>query len=365
MCGDLIFTDSFLEKNRTIKDEDFLYFCEYIPKGKVNYVSDSRSKNFVLGFKNGDENVSELLFDAISPFIGNNFAIAVVPPSSRSKNYKTSCHKFANLILQRLGSKNSITDATQCLYRNANVMPLHFGANRFDEERAKTIIVEDGYKVKGKDVLLIDDVYTTGETMRSCINKLKEAGASSVICFAVGRTVDDRNPRYAVIFDLDQTLYDTSSLEQYREQGKWKEAVAGAHKLKANPYPGVREILSEMRRFDFKTCIATSSPENYAKVFADELGITNVVSYHDTRKHKPDTEPYCRAKQLLQAYEKNIIVVGDNENDIVPAKALSMVTVLIGRENACGADYSFSSFEDFYNDFDQILNKLFRKRNFS
>ena len=31
----------------------------------------------------------------------------------------------------------------------------------------------------------------------------------------------------------------------------------------------------------------------------------------------------------MQVYEKNIIVVGDNEKDIIPAKAMSMISVRV------------------------------------
>lgn len=357
----MIFNDAFIEKNREIKDGDVIYFCEYIPDGKVNYISDSRSKDLVLAFKKGDMQIIEGIYDAIHEFIGFNFSIAVVPPSRAIMNGKTACHSFANIIISKLGMSNRILDATSCLHRHIDVKPLHNGANRFDEKRADSIKVKNVEFIIGKDVLLIDDIYTTGETMRSCVRKLKEAGARSVVCFAVGRTIDDWHPQYAIIFDLDQTLYDTSSFEKYRKPGKWNEAFKEADRIKATPYNGVRELLEVANKHNFKTCIVTSSPERYARIFADELGINNVVSYGDTEKHKPDIEPYCRAKQLLQVYEKNIIVVGDNEKDIIPAKAMSMISVLIGNDNNCGADYFYATFEEFYNDFDSILSVLYRK----
>jgi predicted amidophosphoribosyltransferase len=48
--------------------------------------------------------------------------------------------------------------------------------------------VTDPALVKGKNVLLVDDVYTTGSTIRECTRILLEAGAESVgvITWATG-----------------------------------------------------------------------------------------------------------------------------------------------------------------------------------
>lgn len=42
--------------------------------------------------------------------------------------------------------------------------------------------------VKGRTILLIDDVATTGSTLNECAKALKRAGAESVLCLALART---------------------------------------------------------------------------------------------------------------------------------------------------------------------------------
>ena len=61
------------------------------------------------------------------------------------------------------------------------------------EEREQNLkaafIVQQAYKVQGKSILLVDDVYTTGSTVKECTLKLLEAGAKrvAVVTWATGR----------------------------------------------------------------------------------------------------------------------------------------------------------------------------------
>ena len=42
--------------------------------------------------------------------------------------------------------------------------------------------------IKHKEILLVDDVFTTGSTLNECARTLKESGATTVICLTVART---------------------------------------------------------------------------------------------------------------------------------------------------------------------------------
>lgn len=45
------------------------------------------------------------------------------------------------------------------------------------------------HTVKGKNVIIIDDIVTTGSTVNSCASILKESGAERVICLSAARSV--------------------------------------------------------------------------------------------------------------------------------------------------------------------------------
>ena len=55
------------------------------------------------------------------------------------------------------------------------------------ENMSNQFKVSNNEKIKGKTLLLIDDVCTTGATLNECARILKEAGAKKVIGFVIAR----------------------------------------------------------------------------------------------------------------------------------------------------------------------------------
>lgn len=59
---------------------------------------------------------------------------------------------------------------------------------------ARAFAVPKPAVVKGKNVLVVDDVMTTGMTLQACAAALLEAGAASVDCLTIARALPNRGP---------------------------------------------------------------------------------------------------------------------------------------------------------------------------
>ncbi len=67
------------------------------------------------------------------------------------------------------------------LYRSRPTKP-QWGLNREERQRniKRAFQVGDSFRIQGKHILLVDDIYTTGATMKECAQTLHKSGAASV-----------------------------------------------------------------------------------------------------------------------------------------------------------------------------------------
>lgn len=122
-----------------------------------------------------------------------------------------------------------------------------------------------------------------------------------------------------LIFDLDQTLVDTSIIADLRSQRKWPAIYPRIPETII--YPGILHLLTDLKVHKVPMVIVTSSPGTYCtRVLSHhKLPIDFQVCYHDTTNKKPHPEPMLKALSVLNLKAADVVAVGDDPKDVASA----------------------------------------------
>lgn len=126
------------------------------------------------------------LFQQIDPLLSKDFAIAVVPSHDPAAGI-SGIHQLAQAL-----ARQSRIDATACLVRFRNIPKLATGGTRSVAQHMSSIRVEHPEIIQGREVLLLDDVTTSGNSLVACRLLLLKAGAARVKYMALGCTTHSR-----------------------------------------------------------------------------------------------------------------------------------------------------------------------------
>lgn len=133
----------------------------------------------------------------------------------------------------------------------------------------------------------------------------------------------------AVIFDMDLTLVDTSSLAQLRLQRNWSEVYRRIPETSV--YPGVPQILRRCRQLNLKVGIVTTAPSTYCNrlIRYHGIGVDATVCYHDVAKGrtKPEPDQMLLCAQKLNVEASSCLTLGDDPRDILASRRAGMVSV--------------------------------------
>lgn len=175
----------------------------------------------VLKLKDGDVSTIYRFADKVDSLIPNiPLVLCFVPSSTASKKYyekvwdgtsyqldlsKSINPPLADLIYILTSGGNSFDatrsaenyskfedslriDGSTVLCRRLSVDAAHAGGQRSIKIHTDSICVKNAHLIKDKDVILIDDVITTGCSMKACELLLKKNGARNVYWLAIGHT---------------------------------------------------------------------------------------------------------------------------------------------------------------------------------
>lgn len=130
-----------------------------------------------------------------------------------------------------------------------------------------------------------------------------------------------------LIFDLDQTLIDTSSCEMFRRNRDWSSVYDCIKNF--GLYNGVQTVLAYLASNNFPYVIVTSSPTAYATKVCKywDFHPSSIIGYHDTVKKKPHPDPMLLALSRMNIHAEHAISFGDRDIDILSSNLAKIKSV--------------------------------------
>lgn len=138
---------------------------------------------------------------------------------------------------------------------------------------------------------------------------------------------------YNIIFDIDQTTADTHYVEKARDERNWEFAINAIDTGKIGLFKGLVDLIGEARDKGHNIIFVSSSVREYCEHVLKRLGLEGypLVAFEDTKKHKPDPEPYLYAMQRYGKPGMGYIIVGDSIRDIEAANRIQGKTIFAMR----------------------------------
>lgn len=276
------------------------YLIDYQPvtvtidgKTDLNPLQDKVSKDFYIFFKkNGYPQAIERFRDLIN----NDFdpawehcVWACIP--SHDPDRKIGDIPSYKLLLELYKSHPEITCAPYLLVRTELVQPRHKGGNRSIKTQLKSIGLYNNANlsgkdiISGKDVVLFDDILTTGNSVRACVSILKDAGARRVFVLVLGKTVPSE--------DFGSDPYIPTSYRDAIRALSYLEGVKGRLQLREEMLELTREDLGERHPDTILAmgCLASGLEKSGKKEEAEQLRKEMMFLMSEIRKEKGDMHP--------------------------------------------------------------------------
>lgn len=159
-----------------------VYFDEYIPR-RFRIDTDHEPSLKLLRFKEGDPDAVNFYADKVERHLRGSLTLCCAP--SHAKGH---WGKGLLSLVDILSRRTSCEAGAKLIARTSDTERRSQGGNRDAATNLASMQVVDPRQCRDKDMVVIDDIVTSGGTLCACAELLWQAGASSVACVTMGRT---------------------------------------------------------------------------------------------------------------------------------------------------------------------------------
>jgi ComF family protein len=176
-CGDAVFGSGSYCLNCKGSEKPYEF-------ARAPFTYDGKIKTLIyeLKYSRGKFLAPYLSFFLLDEFAKQNWNIdMIIPVPLYYKRQKKRGFNQAELLSVQFKNKFNYEVNTTCLVRNKNT-PTQTRLTKKERKSNldKAFLVTDKQTIKNKNILLIDDVFTTGATMEECSKVLKKAGVKNI-----------------------------------------------------------------------------------------------------------------------------------------------------------------------------------------
>lgn len=166
----------------------------------INHLKNQFGDTNVPSLQNGINELKKILEEDL-PKIKNTYSnlnlyVCVIPRAKAESFYTENQKLFKKVISVVVDKLNGFSNGTSYIIRHTNTKTTHMNRSGYggDGNMPYPGITKDTCKisdeVRGKDILLIDDIYTkTINIDEDAIQALLDKGAKSVVFYSVGKTL--------------------------------------------------------------------------------------------------------------------------------------------------------------------------------
>jgi len=182
-------TDALINHNTLCREEDgpiIKVYCVGTYRPNKSWPPDQRGENtkMILALQDnkdpGTPAAIDYFFGKLDEVLAYQFPIAIIPSHDPQ-----ATHQGIVQLVQKLVANNR-SDATSCLVRHTEVEESSYWKDRSMEKHLRSIKVMNQALVEKQTVLLLDDVVSSGNSMRACKKLLMDHGAADVVCLTLG-----------------------------------------------------------------------------------------------------------------------------------------------------------------------------------